>query len=52
MSLGCHICYDNSQKTLKKAKKIIERKYNIEHINFQEEENNNSNQLDCKNDLH
>jgi zinc transporter 2 len=52
MSLSCHICCDNSQKTLKKAKKMIERKYNIEHITIQVEENNNSNQLDCKNDLH
>ena len=52
MSLSCHICCDNSQKTLKKAKKMIERKYNIDHITIQVEENNNSNQLDCKNDLH
>jgi len=52
MSLSCHICCDNPQKTLKKAKKMIERKYNIDHITIQVEDNNNSNQLDCKNDLH
>ena len=37
ISFSCHICYDNSQKNLKKAKKIIERKYNIAHITIQVE---------------
>ena len=52
MSLSCHICCDNPQKTLKKAKKMIQKKYKIDHITIQVEENNNSNQLCCKNDLH
>ena len=52
MSLSCHICCDDPQKTLKKAKKMIERKYKIDHITIQVEENNNSNQICCKNDLH
>ena len=52
LSLSCHICCDNPQKTLKKAKKMIQKKYKIDHITIQVEENNNSNQLSCKNDLH
>ena len=53
MSLSCHICCDDdSQKTLKKAKKMIQRKYKIEHITIQVEDNNNATQLSCKNDLH
>ena len=51
MSLSCHICCDDSQKTLKKAKKMIQKKYKIDHIAIQVEDNNNA-QLDCKNDLH
>ncbi len=52
MSLSCHICCDNPQKTLKKAKKMIQKKYKIDHITIQVEDNNNKNQLSCKNDLH
>ena len=52
MSLSCHICCDDSQKTLKKAKKMIQKKYKIDHITIQVEENNNNSQLCCKNDLH
>ena len=37
ISFSWDICYDNSQKNLKKAKKIIERKYNIAHITIQVE---------------
>ena len=51
MSLSCHICCDDSQKVLKKAKKLIQKKYKIDHTTFQFEDNNNP-QLDCKNDLH
>ena len=52
MSLSCHICCDNPQKTLKKAKKMIQKKYKIDHITIQVEESNNMNQLSCKNDIH
>ena len=52
ISLSCHICCDNPQKTLAKAKKMIQKKYKIEHITIQVEENNNSGQICCKNDLH
>ena len=52
MSLSCHICCDNPQKTLKKAKKMIQKKYKIDHITIQVEESNNLNQLSCKNDIH
>ena len=52
ISLSCHICCDNPQKTLKKAKKMIQKKYKIDHITLQVEDNNNKNQLSCKNDLH
>ena len=52
MSLSCHICCDNPQKTLKKAKKMIQKKYKIDHITIQVEDNNDKNQLSCKNDLH
>ena len=53
ISLSCHICCDDdSQKTLKKAEKMIKRKYKIEHITLQVEDNNNAQQLSCKNDLH
>ena len=51
ISLSCHICCDDPQKTLKKAKKMIQRKYKIEHITIQVEDNN-ANQICCKNDLH
>ena len=52
MSLSCHICCDDSQETLNKAKKMIRKKYKIDHITIQVEENNNNIQLNCKNDLH
>ena len=52
MSLSCHICCDNPQKTLKRAKKMIQKKYKIDHITIQVEENNNMNQINCKNDIH
>ena len=52
MSLSCHIICDDPQKTLKKAKKIIQKKYKIEHNTIQVEENNNKNLLSCKSDLH
>ena len=52
ISLSCHICCDNPQKTLKKAKKMIQKKYKIDHITIQVEDNNNKNQLSCKNDIH
>ena len=45
ISLSCHICCDDPQKTIKKAKKMIQRKYKIEHITIQVEENNNSNKI-------
>ena len=51
-SLSCHICCDNPQKTLKRAKKMIQKKYKIDHITIQVEENNNMNQINCKNDIH
>ena len=51
-SLSCHICCDNPQKTLKRAKKMIKKKYKIDHITIQVEENNNMNQINCKNDIH
>ena len=51
-SLSCHICCDNPQKTLKRAKKMIQKKYKIDHITIQIEENNNMNQINCKNDIH
>ena len=51
MSLSCHICCDDPKKTLKKASKMIQKKYKIDHITIQLEDNNNP-QLDCKNDLH
>ena len=52
MSLSCHICCDNPQKTLKRAKKMIQKQYKIDHITIQVEENNNMNQINCKNDIH
>ena len=52
MSLSCHICCDDSQKTLKKAEKMIKKKYKIDHITIQPEDINSNNQLDCRNDLH
>ena len=52
ISLSCHICSDNPQKTLKKAKKIITKKYNIDHNTIQVEDYNDKNQMSCKNDLH
>ena len=51
-SLSCHICCDNPQKTLKRAKKMIQKKYKIDHITLQVEENNNMNQFNCNNDIH
>ena len=51
ISLSCHICCDDPQKTLKKAKKMIAKKYKIEHITIQVEDNN-QNKISCKNDLH
>ena len=52
ISLSCHICSDDPQKTLNKAKKLIQKKYKIDHNTIQVEENNNSGQICCKNDLH
>jgi len=52
MSLSCHICWENPQKALKRAKKMIKKNYKIDHITFQIEENNNMNQINCKNDIH
>ena len=52
MSLSCHICGDDPQKILSKAEKMIKKKYKIDHITIQVEENNNNSQLNCKNDLH
>ena len=52
MSFICHICCDDPQKTLQKAKKMIKKKYKIDHITIQIEENSNNAQIDCKNDLH
>ena len=43
LSLSCHIYCDDPQKTLKKAEKMIQRKYKIDHINIQLQEKNNSN---------
>ena len=37
ISFSWDIFNDNSQKNLKKAKKMIERKYNIAHITIQVE---------------
>jgi zinc transporter 2 len=51
ISLSCHICCDDPQKTLKKAKKMIAKKYKIDHITIQVEDNN-QNKISCKNDLH
>ena len=31
---------------------MIQKKYKIDHITIQVEENNNMNQLSCKNDIH
>ena len=52
MSLSCHICTDDPQKTLKKATKMIQKKYKIEHVTIQVEDNKDKNQISCKNDLH
>ena len=52
INLSCHICCDNPQKTLTKAKKMIKKKYKIDHITIQVEDNNNKNQLSCINDIH
>lgn len=52
VSMSCHICCDNPQKTLKKAEKKIKKKYKINVITIQVEENNNNNEICCKNDLH
>ena len=51
ISLSCHICCDDPQKTLKKAKKMIAKKYKIDHITIQVEDNN-QNKISCENDLH
>ena len=40
MSLSCHICCDDPEKTLNKAKKMIEKKYKIEDITIQIEDDN------------
>ena len=52
ISLSCHICCDDTQKTLNKAKKMIQKKYKIDHNTIQVEEFNNSGNISCKNDLH
>jgi cation diffusion facilitator family transporter len=52
MSLSCHICTDDPQKTLKKATKMIQKKYKIDHVTIQVEDNKDKNQISCKNDLH
>ena len=52
INLSCHICCDNPQKTLTKEKKMIKKKYKIDHITIQVEDNNNKNQLSCINDIH
>ena len=53
MSLSCHICCDdNNEKTLKRAKKMIKKKYNIDHITIQVEESNMKDKINCKNDIH
>ena len=52
MSFICHICCDDPQKTLQKAKKMIKKKYKIDHITIQVEDNKNNIQIDCTNDLH
>ena len=51
-SLSCHICCDNPQKTLRKAKRMIHKKYKIEHITIQVEDNNNKDEINCVNDIH
>ena len=51
-SLSCHICCDNPQKTLRRAKKMIEKKYKIDHITIQVEDNKNIGEINCKNDIH
>ena len=45
MSLSCHICCDDPEKTLNKAIKMIQKKYKIEHITIQVEDDN----FNCKN---
>jgi len=53
MSLSCHICCDdNNEKTLKRAKKMIKKNYNIDHITIQVEESNMKDKINCKNDIH
>lgn len=51
ISLSCHISSENPQTTLKKAKKIIKKKYGIEHVTIQVEDSNQT-LIDCKHDLH
>ena len=51
-NLSCHICCDNPQKTLRKAKKMIQKKYKIDHITIQVEDNNNKDEINCVNDIH
>ena len=50
-TLSCHIYCDDPQKTLKKAKKMIKKKYNIENITIQVEDNI-QNQTCKNNNLH
>ena len=52
LSLSCHISSVDPQKTLKKAKKMVKKKYNIDHITIQVEDANLSKNMDCKHDLH
>ena len=52
LSLSCHISSIDPQKTLKKSKKMIKKKYNIDHITIQAEDANLSKNMDCKHDLH
>ena len=38
LSLSCHICCNEPEKTLKKAQKMVEKKYKIDSINIQDKE--------------
>ena len=48
ISLSCHICCDETEKTLSKAKKIIQKKYKIEYSTIQIEADDSN---CCKNTL-
>ena len=38
LSLSCHICCNEPEKTLQKAQKMVEKKYKIDNINIQYKE--------------